>query len=329
MPEVWSRRRLLSYALWPLSQLYRLLFALRGLLYRLGVLRSQRMPVPVIVVGNVVAGGGGKTPTVIAVVKHLRARGLQVGVVSRGYGRSSTGVREVNAQSSAQEVGDEPLLVYKAFMPLAGVNTAQAAPVFVANRRADAARALLAAYPQTQLIVCDDGLQHLALARDVEIVVFGDAGLGNGWLLPAGPLREPWPRRADMVLNTGSSEVDGFKAQRSLAAYAVRADGTQVALESLHGTPLTALAGIARPESFFSMLRANRLTLANTIALPDHYNFDSWLRNEYDGKPLICTEKDAVKLWQHVPDALAVPLILKPEPGFFQALDQKLAALSR
>jgi tetraacyldisaccharide 4'-kinase len=325
MPELWSQRRLSSYALWPLSLVYRLLFSLRGLLYRLGALHSQRMPVPVIVVGNVVAGGGGKTPTVIAVVSHLRARGMRPGVISRGYGRSSTGVREVTAHSSPQDVGDEPLLIYKAFSPLAGVLPAQAAPVFVATRRVDAARALLAAHPQTDVLVCDDGLQHLALARDVEIVVFGDAGLGNGWLLPAGPLREPWPRRADMVLNTGAAAMEGFKAQRSLAAYAVRANGTQVALESLHGTPLVALAGIARPESFFSMLRGLRLTLSETVALPDHYNFDSWPRNQYAGKQLVCTEKDAVKLWQHVPEALAVPLVLTPEPAFFAALDGALA----
>jgi tetraacyldisaccharide 4'-kinase len=288
------------------------------------LLRSHRVGVPVIVVGNVVVGGGGKTPTVIAVVQHLRARGLQVGVVSRGYGRRTADTREVTAQSSAHDVGDEPLLVFKAFTPLAGVNTTQAAPVFVANQRVEAARALLAKYPQTQVLVCDDGLQHLALARDVEIVVFGDAALGNGWLLPAGPLREPWPRRADMVLNTGAAAVDGFKAQRALASFARRADGSQVPLDSLQNQNLIALAGIARPESFFTMLRAAGLNASETIALPDHYDFNSWLSSKYAGKQLICTEKDAVKLWQHDPEALAVPLVLTPEPAFYQTLDQTL-----
>mgnify|MGYP006344764395 CR=1 FL=1 len=131
-------------------------------------------------------------------------------------------------------------------------------------------------------------------------------------------------RRADIVLNTGSAAIDGFKAQRTLASFACRADGSQVPLHSLANQNLIALAGIARPESFFAMLRATGLTLSETIALPDHYSFDSWLRNQYAGKQLICTEKDAVKLWQHEPQALAVPLVLEIEPGFFAALDAAL-----
>ncbi len=345
MPYFWTKRTWFSRLLWPLSQLYRLLFALRGLLYRRGVFKSFSLPVPVLVVGNVVAGGGGKTPTVMAVMAHLRARGLHVGLVSRGYGRRQQGessahttpaVLEVTATSTAQDVGDEPLLIFKRFMPVAGVDNAQAAPVFVADRRVDAAHALLAAHPGVQVVVCDDGLQHLALARDVEVVVFGDAGLGNGWPLPAGPLREPWPRRADIVLNTGAAVVvdgaavevgvRGLRAQRSLANYALRANGTQVPLQMLHDTPLVAVAGIARPQAFFNMLRAQRLTLSQTVALPDHYNFDSWLRSQYAGQQLICTEKDAMKLWQHEPTALAVPLVLTPEPAFFAALDAAMDA---
>jgi tetraacyldisaccharide 4'-kinase len=277
----------------------------------------------------VVAGGGGKTPTVMAIMRHLQAQGLRVGLVSRGYGRATQGVLEVGAQSTASQVGDEPLLIYKTFGPQARENNARTAPVFAANKRSQAAQALLAKYPDVQVLISDDGLQHLALARDVEVVVFGDAGLGNGYLLPAGPLREPWPRAADVVLNTGSAAVTGlgksYTATRHLAPYALRADGTQVPLQNLRGQALTALAGIARPESFFGMLRQAGLQLEQEIALPDHYNFDSWLRNQYEGKQLICTEKDAVKLWQHEPEALAVPLLLTPEPAFFQALDDCLA----
>src|SRR5690606_24360938 len=133
------------------------------------------------------------TPVTLALVRHLRDRGWHPGVVSRGYGRRTRDVREVLPASSPAEVGDEPLLIARA----AGV------PVFVGRQRAQAGRALLAAHPRTDILVCDDGLQHLALARDLEVCVFNDEGAGNGWLLPAGPLREPWPRRVDWVLHAG------------------------------------------------------------------------------------------------------------------------------
>jgi tetraacyldisaccharide 4'-kinase len=347
MPLIWTQRSPVARLLWPLSLVYRALFALRGLLYRWGLLRAYRSPVPVVVVGNVVAGGGGKTPTLIAILRHLQARGLRVGVVSRGYGRQTQGLQEVSTHSRAQDVGDEPLLIFNAFQANAGASRTQEAPVFVANQRAQAVQALLAKHPQVQIILSDDGLQHLALARDVEVVVFGDAGLGNGYLLPAGPLREPWPRQSDsrepwardsnsrepgpsaaeLVLNTGSQAMGGHQATRQLATYALRADGTPVSLQSLQGpqaAPLVAVAGIARPESFFTMLQAAGLQPEQFIALPDHYHFDSWQANEHDGKQLICTEKDAVKLWQHVPTALAVPLLLTPEPAFFEALDASI-----
>ncbi|RZI96001.1 MAG: tetraacyldisaccharide 4'-kinase, partial [Variovorax sp.] len=275
--------------------------------------------VPVIVVGNVVAGGAGKTPVVMAVVRHLQARGLRVGVVSRGYGRATSDCREVLASSSARDVGDEPALIHR----LTG------APVFVAARRVEAARALLARHPGTDVIVADDGLQHLALARDIEICVFDDRGIGNGWLLPAGPLREHWPRRCDLVLHTGDRPVfEGFTARRALADHAVRSDGTPMPLSALAGQTVVALAGIAKPESFFAMLHARGIAPVESIALPDHYDFDSWRRPSHGAYSLVCTEKDAVKLWQVAPDALAIPLIFTPEPAFFSALDASLAKLS-
>ena len=340
----WQRRGALARLLWPLSWLYGALAARRRPRYQSGTLPVARLPVPVIVVGNVIAGGAGKTPTTLAVVAHLRARGWRPGIVSRGHGRRCGDCREVQPDSDAREVGDEPLLLRRR----AGV------PVFVARQRAAAGRALLAAHPGTDVLVCDDGLQHLALARDVELVVFDARGSGNGWLLPAGPLREPWPRSipnpresgprgsaipresdprpAELVLWTeapppGSSAAPhGFVATRRLAEHAVRADGGQLALAELRGQPLTALAAIARPEAFFAMLRAAGLTLADTLALPDHYAFDSCSRLLDGRQNLICTEKDAVKLWLHRPDALAVPLRLEVPPAFFAALDDRLAA---
>lgn len=317
LQQAWLRRGALAWLLWPLSVLYGALAALRRSLFRMGALRTERLPVPVVVVGNVIAGGSGKTPVVMAIVRHLRSQGLQVGVVSRGYGRSTSDCREVRDDSAPDESGDEPLLIRRS----------TSAPVFVASRRVEAGRALLARYPATQVIVSDDGLQHLAMARDVEICVFDDRGAGNGWLLPAGPLREKWPRRCDLVLHTGSRPAfAGFTARRSLADYALRRDGTKVPLTNFTERRLVAVAAIAKPEAFFEMLSQRALRLQRCIALPDHHDFEDWTPSMVEGCTLFCTEKDAVKLWRKVPDALAVPLVFEPEQAFFSALDAKLSS---
>ena len=350
--HAWRQRGPLAWALWPLSQLYGALGALRRWLYRSGLRRTQHAGVPTIVVGNVIAGGAGKTPVVMAVVRHLQAQGWRPGVISRGYGRSTHDCRAVLPDSPASEVGDEPALIARSC----------AVPVVVAARRMDAARALLAQHPDTDVLVCDDGLQHWPLARDIDICVFNDQGVGNGFLLPAGPLREPWPRPVDLVVYSTSapatpdgaaasgtapnatapglapnaaprpdhgaapphSSAPAFALQRQLANHAVRQDGTRVALHDLRQQPLLAVAAIARPDDFFAMLRARHLTLAATQALPDHFDFDSWKRPPDKGYTLICTEKDATKLWRHHPDALAVPLQVRIAAGFFAALDARL-----
>ena len=345
----WLEKGWLSFALLDVSLVYRCLVAIRRWGYERGCLASWKAPVPVIVIGNVAAGGAGKTPIVIEVARDLLRRGYTPGVVSRGYGRSVSKadyeVFEVFATTPASRSGDEPALI----------RLAQAAPVFVANERSQAIRALLKAYPQTDVIVCDDGLQHLALQRDIEVCVFDERRLGNGRLLPAGPLREPWPRRPygsgaseaplQVLLYNVSAPLSGdapttrftefagftaFTTQRRLADHALSSDGSRLPLDTLRerqpSQPIAALAAIAQPEAFFSMLRAAGLQLDTTIALPDHYNFNSWLRNIYKDYSLICTEKDAVKLWQHEPDALAVPLMVSVDPAFFTALHDKLSS---
>ena len=318
LQRAWLERGAVARLLWPLSQLFGVLAALRRALYRVGWLRTERASVPVVVVGNVVAGGAGKTPVVMAIVEHLRARGDRAGVISRGHGRRTTDCREVRDDSDPRDVGDEPALVRRSTR----------APVFVAARRIDAARALTAKYPDVRVIVCDDGLQHLALARDIEVCVFDDRGIGNGWLLPAGPLREPWPRACNLVLHTGARPAfAGFTARRSLAESAVSADGATVPLAALVGRPLIAVAGIAKPDAFFQMLRDQGLVLARCIALPDHHDFDDWTRVATADATVLCTEKDALKLWRRQPDALAVPLRLAPAPAFLAALDAKLSSL--
>ena len=328
LQKIWQTRSAAAWALWPVSLLYGALVALRRLMYRTGALKSEHPACPVVVVGNVIAGGAGKTPVVIALVRHLQAQGLRPGVISRGYGRRNKDCRAVMANSLPADVGDEPALIARS---LANTNTA-IVPIFVAPRRTAAAKALLEAHPHTNVIVCDDGLQHLALQRDIEVCVFNDQGTGNGFLLPAGPLREPWPRKVDLVLHAGvlpagsaaSTRLPAFSLRRSLAPFALRSDRTRVPLDSLMGQPLHAIAAVARPGDFFAMLRAQGLTLEHTEDLPDHYDFASWKGIPDKRNQLICTEKDAVKLWAFRPDALAVPLELTIDPRFFEAFDALL-----
>ncbi len=317
LQDIWVHRGPAAWLLLPLSLCFRVLQGLRGTLYRWGVFARHRAPVPVIVVGNVVAGGAGKTPVVMALVQHLQARGLRPGVISRGYGRTTRDCREVHPGSLASEVGDETALIQRRCH----------VPVFVARRRIQAAQALMAKYPDTDVLVSDDGLQHLALHRDVEICVFDERGIGNGWVLPAGPLREPWPRKVDLVLHTGAiAAFAGHHARRRLATHAVRRDGTQVRLSDLRQRALVAVAGIARPERFFTMLRDGGLTLVGSFALPDHYAFLDWKPTLPPDCTLLCTEKDAAKLWLTHPGALAVPLTLDLDAGFLGALEAKLPA---
>lgn len=322
---VWQGRGAAAWLLWPLSRLYGALVALRRVAYRLGFRRASHPGVPVIVIGNVVAGGAGKTPVTQAVLQHLRSRGRHPGVVSRGYGRQARDLRAVHTGSTADEVGDEPLLIHRR----SGV------PVVVGADRVAAAAELLRLHPEVDVIVSDDGLQHLSLARDVEVCVFDERGVGNGWLLPAGPLREPWPRRVDVLLApeavrpalaAGSAPAGAvFTVSRRLATHALRADGRRSALAAFRGQAVLAVAAIARPEAFFAMLRAQGLQLLAVQALPDHYDFHSWTSPFDAGVPVICTEKDALKLWQRHPTAWAVPLELAIEPAFFTALEARLS----
>jgi len=325
--------------LWPLSLLYAALMRLRRGLYALGMFKTERLGVPVIVVGNVVLGGAGKTPTVIALVQQLRAWGWQPGVVSRGFGRSSHATLAVQASTPAELCGDEPALIQRA----TGV------PVFVGARRADAARALLAAHPAVDLLLCDDGLQHLALWRDLSVVVFDERGTGNGWQLPAGLLREAWPgayqnapqntlvlrqHREGQVATAVPlpSTLAVFDAVRRLGDQVRAPDGSTLALAALQGLPLTALAGVARPQAFFDMLRARGLQIEREVALPDHADASAYAEWAQHPGPLVCTEKDAVKLFAALsgrsagaaPSVWAVALELQADAAFFSAVRARL-----
>ena len=321
--RLWAGRGAGSTALLPLSWAFRGIVGLRRRLFRQGVLATHALPVPVIVVGNLLVGGAGKTPTVIAVVALLRRHGRTPGIVSRGYGREESAVREVGADSDARRVGDEPLLLARR----SGV------PVFVGSDRVAAGHALLQGHPSVDVVVSDDGLQHLALGRDIEVLVFDDRGTANQRLLPAGPLREPLPRqlRADQLVlysaGVHSTPLPGFLGRRTLAGVAALADWwrgeppSPAALEALRGKTVVAAAGLARPGGFFAMLRAHGLVVAE-LPLPDHHDFRAlpWPVTTGD---VVVSEKDAVKIdpARRIGSRVWVATLdFEPEPAFDDAL---------
>ncbi|MFC5474368.1 tetraacyldisaccharide 4'-kinase [Paraherbaspirillum soli] len=304
LSAAWQRRGLLAWLLWPLSLLFQLVVGVRRRLYAAGWQASVQLPVPVIVVGNIFIGGTGKTPLTIWLVQALRAAGYVPGVISRGYGAqpddAESAVKHVTALSLASEVGDEPLLIAR---------RAQC-PVAVGRNRAAAAQALLQAHPEVNLILSDDGLQHYRLRRDIEIVLFDARGVGNGWLLPAGPLREPASRRRDFtVVNADAMPASMPEASIRMKLVGEQAerldDPAQVMLlsalqKSASGVPavrITAAAGIGNPQRFFTMLSAAGLVF-ESVALPDHYDFSDNPFAAVQAEIILITEKDAVKCRQ-------------------------------
>lgn len=302
--RIWVRRGFIAGTLLPVSLLFQGLVCLRRYLYANRVLHTTRLPVPVVVVGNIFVGGTGKTPFTIWLVESLRKAGYIPGVISRGYGvQKSDAPQSVTVDSMPHEVGDEPVLI---------AARAQC-PVMVSRHRVAAAEALLAAYPEVNVIVSDDGLQHYALERDVEIVLCDARGEGNGWLLPAGPLREPVSRRRDFtVMNiaqlppmapnalyqmTLSGEMAERMSERSerIRLHSISADmlaGNKAPLR------IIAAAGIGNPERFFSLLRKAGIAFKE-MPLTDHYDFRDNPFEKVQADMILVTEKDAVKCIQN------------------------------
>jgi tetraacyldisaccharide 4'-kinase len=338
LQTAWFRKNLAVF-LWPLlplSWVFGALGVLRRAFYRRGWLRAERLDVPVVVVGNVIVGGAGKTPLTLWLVEQLRAGGRHPGIISRGYRGTAEAPTEVTAHSDPSQVGDEPVLLARR----SGV------PVFVAHRRAAAGRALRDAYPEVDVLVCDDGLQHYALGRDVELAVVDSRGAGNGRLLPAGPLREPWQRlrEVDAILQnlagSAAGEVTPAFVPKDVPSFAMRlAPGDFYSLrdparrcsaEDLRGRQLHALAGIGVPERFFASLRGIGLRCVEH-AFPDHHAYTLGDLAFAKGAVLLMTEKDAVKCGPlfttdnpDAPQAWVLPVSALVDPDLVRLVLEKI-----
>jgi tetraacyldisaccharide 4'-kinase len=291
-PRHWMQRGALACLLLPASALFFILIWLRRGLYALGLLAQTQLRVPVIVVGNLVAGGSGKTPVVISLVGALAAAGRKPGVISRGYGGNVDGVMRVSPDTDPAIAGDEPVLIARR----------TGCPVWVGASRVQAGEALLATTPECDVIVADDGLQHYALARKVEIAVFDERGAGNGWLLPAGPLRESLSRLGsiDFVLYQGAASPPvahprAFGFRLVGAEFYRLTDTAQVeSASAFAGRQVAAIAAIGNPQRFFATLDALGVR-AECHAFPDHYSYRSEDLDFAGAEAILMTEKDAVK----------------------------------
>lgn len=286
LEAAWYTRTWWLWLLRPLELVFRTVAALRRQLYRRGLLRTYRAPKPVVVIGNITVGGTGKTPVVIALVEALQARGFRPGVVSRGYGAEPGRFpRTVTHDSSAAQCGDEPLLIFRR----------TGAPCVVGPDRGAAVRDLLQ-QDAVDIVIGDDGLQHYALERDLEVALLDAArGVGNGFCLPAGPLREPVSRldSVDFVLyRNGTDPATAFSYQPR--AWVNLASGEERGLDAFAGQTVTALAGIGQPAQFFATLSALQIE-ARKHVFPDHHRFTAGDFAGLPAGPILMTEKDAVK----------------------------------
>ena len=324
LQHLWARTSVFTMLLSPLALLFAAISGLRRLAYRRGWLASSNVGVPLIVVGNITAGGSGKTPLTIWLVNWLHAQGYHPGVISRGYGGTARGCVEVHASSLASEVGDEPVLI----------RFKTDAPVVVGRDRVAAARSLLANHPEVDVLVSDDGLQHYRLQRDIELAVIdAETGLGNGWPLPAGPLREPGHRleQVDAVVQVvrGAARprtdlpVACWRADYTAGqVYRLRAPQTTRMLRELPAQDWLAVTGIGRPQGFFDMLQAAGIRF-RPRAYPDHHAFQPQ-DLPADGA-VVMTEKDAVKCAKFAgTDWWAVQLDVAPEPGLIDWLGARI-----
>ncbi|TDB62549.1 tetraacyldisaccharide 4'-kinase [Photorhabdus khanii] len=290
--RIWSGRSWLYLLLLPFSALYGLISGLRRLSYKAGLSQSWKAPVPVVVVGNLTAGGNGKTPVVIWLVEQLQKRGYRVGVVSRGYGgKAENYPLLVTDKITTAQAGDEPVLIHRR----------TGAPVAVAPKRVEAVKALLAD-TSLDIIVTDDGLQHYALQRDFEIAVIdGVRRFGNGWWLPAGPMRELSGRlnKVNAIITNGGTPQSGELSMTLAGRLAVNMVSGEK--RAVHLIPhAVAMAGIGHPPRFFATLQQLGADVQKEYAFADHQMYtEEQLSHLADtNQNLLMTEKDAVKCFK-------------------------------
>ena len=324
-PTFWEKRGLKALLLWPVSLVFGWLTNLRKALYAFGILRSNTIRVPLVIVGNIRVGGTGKTPTVLAIAKALHNHGFKPGIISRGYQNHSSNLKlapeEVTPESLPSEHGDEPCYMAQQLAH-------QKTPIMVHSNRVKAAKALLIKHPEVDVIISDDGLQHYKLkrwparegGRDIELVIRDARGEGNRWLMPAGPLRETPDRARDFTLNIVSSETPRTKAEplffqdapnfslpvKTDQLYQLTAPNRRIALHDINQLlnsdeaieqQILAAAGLGNPKKFFDLLKSNGLKFQE-MALPDHFDFATNPFKENTAKVILITEKDAVKCKQ-------------------------------
>jgi tetraacyldisaccharide 4'-kinase len=313
----WWSRGAIAWLLWPVSLLFGVVIAVRRFLYRIRIFPSTHPGIPVIVVGNLTAGGSGKTPLVLRVVEILKERGWKPGIVSRGYGGRAESPVAATIASDPSVVGDEPILLARR----------SGCPVWVAPDRVAACRVLRRENPECNMIISDDGLQHYALRRDVEICVVDGRGFGNGFLQPAGPLRDPRSRlrSVDAVVALGAPDVQGYKMVlegdqlvRMTDARALRP------AKSFAGQRVHAVAGIGDPKRFFLQLARFGIKLV-PHPFPDHHAFRAGDFDFGDSDPVVMTEKDAVKCKPFAQAHFWVfPVSAALDPAFERRLMEKL-----
>lgn len=318
LTKLWYKHHKLAYLLLPLSWLYRFVTVLRRYGYKKGIFKSFTAPVPVIVVGNITVGGTGKTPLVIALAHFLRQQGYKPGIVSRGYGGQTASYPwPVDANDNPLQVGDEPLLIAK--------NTH--CPVIVDPKRVRAVQALLYLYA-CDIIISDDGLQHYALARTIEIAVIdGSRRFGNGYCLPAGPLRESTARLKTVNFRVANGQACADEYTMKLALKSLKniaLPDQSKTLNDFTGQMVHAVAGIGNPQRFFKALREHGITLIEH-EFPDHHAYQPKDLQFKDNLPIIMTEKDAVKCAVFAkPDCWYLAVEAKLDDEFWLNLNNRL-----
>ena len=318
LTKIHYSKSLVSLLLLPLSAVFLLISFIRKTLYQFNFLKSFKLKIPVIVIGNITSGGTGKTPLIIYLANELKKNGYRPGIISRGYGSKSEGVMEVSQKSDVAEAGDEPMLIQKHTH----------LPVFVSKDRVLAAKTLVKKYAKTDVILSDDGIQHYRLRRDLEVLVIdGTRKFGNGYLLPAGPLREfrSKLKTVDVIVCNHKKVIDGSYLMKYKGHLLINLKtNKKIHLNNLSLKNIHAIAGIGNPDRFFDYLKTFNIVF-NSSTFQDHYKFSKKDFRDMNDKNIIMTEKDAVKCQQFSRNNFwYLPVIAEVDSKFTDVILKKL-----